>query len=74
MVIAETCMTPGVVTVTEHPPMCINTINVDMVDVKQKRVIWEGVAIGRVTDNEKLRADIVSGAAETFAGYPPLGT
>src|SRR5210317_2201787 len=29
------------------------TVNVDMVDVKQKRMIWEGVAIGRVDEKEK---------------------
>ena len=49
------------------------TINIDMVDIKQKRMIWEGVAIGRVTDNEtneELRADIVSGVAEMFEGFP----
>ena len=49
------------------------TVNVDMVDVKQKRMIWEGVAIGRVNEkekNEELRNDIHTGVAEMFEGYP----
>jgi hypothetical protein len=49
------------------------TINVDMVDVKQKRMIWEGIAIGRVNEKEKndeLRADIMTGVAEMFENYP----
>jgi hypothetical protein len=49
------------------------TVNVDMVDVKQKRMIWEGIAIGRVNEKEKndeLRADINSGVAEMFENYP----
>jgi len=49
------------------------TVNVDMVDVKQKRMIWEGVAIGRVNEkdkNDELRNDIHTGVAEMFEGYP----
>jgi hypothetical protein len=49
------------------------TINVDMVDVKQKRMIWEGIAIGRVDEKEKndeLRSDIMTGVAEMFENYP----
>ena len=47
------------------------TINVDMVDPRLKRMLWEGVAIGRVNDkNENLREDIMTGVAEMFAAYP----
>jgi len=49
------------------------TINIDMVDVKQKRMIWEGIAIGRVNEkqkNDELRQDIMTGVAEMFEGYP----
>ena len=49
------------------------TVNVDMVDIKQKRMIWEGIAIGRVNEKEtnaELRADIQSGVAEMFENYP----
>ena len=49
------------------------TVNVDMVATQHKRMIWEGVAIGRVNEKdstERLRADIQSGVAEMFKGYP----
>jgi hypothetical protein len=47
------------------------TINVDMVDVDNKRMIWEGIAIGRVQDkNDNLREDIRVGVAEMFENYP----
>jgi hypothetical protein len=48
------------------------TINIDMVDPRLKRMLWEGVAIGRVNDkkNDNLREDIMTGVAEMFAGYP----
>ena len=46
------------------------TVNVDMVDPRLKRMLWEGVAIGRVQDNNKnLREDIMTGVAEMFADY-----
>jgi hypothetical protein len=47
------------------------TVNIDMVDPKLKRMLWEGVAIGRVKDkNDNLRQDIMTGVAEMFEGYP----
>lgn len=49
------------------------TVNVDLVDVALKRMVWEGVAVGRVNENktnEETRAAINSGIQEMFAGYP----
>jgi hypothetical protein len=49
------------------------TVNVDMVDRAQKRMVWEGVAVGRVkesTTNEQKRTNIFAGIQEMFAGYP----
>ena len=49
------------------------TVNVDMVDPKLKRMLWEGVAIGRVNEKQKsqeLRQNIMTGVAEMFEGYP----
>jgi len=49
------------------------TVNVDMVDRMQKRMVWEGVAVGRVkenTTNEEKRTNIQAGIQEMFAGYP----
>jgi len=49
------------------------TVNVDIVDRAQKRMVWEGVAVGRInekTTNEERRANIYAGIQEMFAGYP----
>lgn len=49
------------------------TVNVDMVDPRLKRMVWEGVAIGRVNEKKKnpeLRQNIMDGVAEMFNGYP----
>jgi hypothetical protein len=49
------------------------TVNVDMVDRKLKRMVWEGVAVGRVNEkrtNEEMRTNINNGIKEMFAGYP----
>ena len=49
------------------------TVNVDMVDRAQKRMVWEGVAVGRVNEkrtNEETRINIHAGIKEMFAGYP----
>jgi len=49
------------------------TVNVDMVDRAQKRMVWEGVAVGRVNEkrtNEETRTNIYAGIQEMFAGYP----
>lgn len=49
------------------------TINVDMVDRALKRMVWEGVAVGRINEkktNDETRANIHAGITEMFAGYP----
>lgn len=49
------------------------TVNVDMVDRAQKRMVWEGVAVGRIDEdktNEERRQGIYAGIQEMFAGYP----
>ena len=49
------------------------TINVDMVDAHAKRMIWEGVAVGRLKDNrsnDEVRDAINKGVASMFSGYP----
>jgi hypothetical protein len=49
------------------------TVNVDLVDLAEKRLVWEGVAIGKVKEgrgNTELRAAIDSGVTEMFTGYP----
>jgi hypothetical protein len=49
------------------------TVNVDMVDARAKRMVWEGVAIGKVDSkksNDELKVAIRAGVTEMFNGYP----
>ena len=49
------------------------TVNVDMVDRAQKRMVWEGVAVGRIDDKktaDEKRANINAGIQEMFSAYP----
>ncbi|WP_101926375.1 MULTISPECIES: DUF4136 domain-containing protein [Luteimonas] len=49
------------------------TMNVDLVDAAQKRLVWEGIAVGRVSTNRtpEERAGRINGTiAEIFANYP----
>jgi hypothetical protein len=49
------------------------TVNVDVVDRAQKRMVWEGVAIGRLKENltnEEVRERISNGVASMFEEYP----
>lgn len=49
------------------------SVNVDMVDRAQARMVWEGVAVGRVDERkmaEENRKAVFDGVRELFAGYP----
>lgn len=48
------------------------TLNVDLVDVRQNRLVWEGIAVGRVSrmKPEERAARIDSAIADVFARYP----
>ena len=48
------------------------TLNIDVVDTMRKQLVWEGVAVGRVTDKqrEQRQAAINAAVAEIFAKYP----
>ncbi len=48
------------------------TLNIDVVDAAQKRLVWEGVAVGRVTQKtrENLGAAIDATVAEIFKKFP----
>jgi hypothetical protein len=48
------------------------TLNVDLVDGSQKRLIWEGVAVGRVSEKsrENLGPAIDSTVADIFRKFP----
>lgn len=48
------------------------TLNIDLVDAHQKRLVWEGVAVGRISRMQAAeRAQRINGTmAEIFAHYP----
>lgn len=48
------------------------TVNIDLVDAKRKRMVWTGIAVGRVSrmDTEERNARIDNAVAEIFARYP----
>ena len=65
-------MSYGLATTTHVSQYTEGTVNIDVVDMAQKRMVWEGVAIGRVKEgrsNAEVREAINDGVAEMFAGY-----
>ena len=49
------------------------TVNVDVVDMSKKRMVWEGVGIGRIKEgrsNAEVRKAIDEGVTVMFKGYP----
>lgn len=48
------------------------TISVDLVDASRNQLVWEGAAVGRVTDRTRreLEQTISSAIADIFAGFP----
>ncbi|MEJ2382847.1 MAG: DUF4136 domain-containing protein [Xanthomonadales bacterium] len=60
-------------TTTQVSQYTEGTVNIDMVDARAKRMVWEGVAVGRLKDdrtNEQIREAINSGVASMFEGFP----
>lgn len=52
------------------------TVNIDVVDAGAKKMVFEGVAVGRLKEgrtNEEIRQAINSGVAEMFLNYPAGG-
>jgi hypothetical protein len=48
------------------------TLNIDVIDAEKKQMIWEGVAVGRVTEQtmDNLKPAIDEAVAAIFANYP----
>jgi len=48
------------------------TVNIDIIDAQRKQLVWEGVAVGRVTKKtqEDRQAALRGAVAEMFAKYP----
>ena len=49
------------------------TLNIDVIDRAQNKMVWEGIAVGRVSKNvkpEERAARIDSAVADIFAKFP----
>jgi len=48
------------------------TFNIDLVDAKRKQLVWEAVAVGKVSekDIENLKERVDAGVPKFFANYP----
>ena len=48
------------------------TFNIDLVDARQKKLVWEAVGVGRITEKllENLEERVDAGVAKAFARYP----
>lgn len=48
------------------------TFNIDLVDAEQRKLVWEAVGIGRITDStyENLEQRVMEGVPRFFALYP----
>ena len=48
------------------------TFNIDLVDARRKKLVWEAVGVGKVTDEllENLEQKVNEGVPEFFATYP----
>ena len=48
------------------------TFNIDLVDAKQKRLVWEAVGVGRITEKalQNLEQGVREGVPNFFANYP----
>ena len=63
----------GAATVRTHVQQYVEgTLNIDVVDAARKQLVWEGVAVGRVTDKqrEERQAALNAAVAEIFSKYP----
>jgi hypothetical protein len=48
------------------------TFNIDLVDAKQKRLVWEAVGVGKITEKalQNLEQGVREGVPNFFADYP----
>lgn len=67
-----TSMSMGVSTSSGVKTKTEGTVTIDVIDLEQKLLVWEGIAIGRVTDKtrENLQTVVPGVIAEMFAEYP----
>ena len=62
----------GYATQTNVSQYTEGTFNIDLVDAKKKQLVWEGVAVGRITEKklENLQETVQNGVPQFFDKYP----
>lgn len=62
----------GYATQTNVSQYTEGTFNIDLVDAKEKRLVWEAVGVGRITDKllQNLQQAVMQGVPKFFANYP----
>ncbi|MDH4107799.1 MAG: DUF4136 domain-containing protein [Gammaproteobacteria bacterium] len=62
----------GYATETHVSQYTEGTVNIDLVDARQKKLVWEAVGIGRVRDDafENLEARVNAAVPKFFESYP----
>ncbi|MCH8135259.1 MAG: DUF4136 domain-containing protein, partial [Proteobacteria bacterium] len=62
----------GYATETHVSQYTEGTFNIDIVDAKQKQLVWEAVGVGRVTEKKlaNLEEVVMNGVPKFFSLYP----
>jgi Domain of unknown function (DUF4136) len=62
----------GYATQTNVSQYTEGTFNIDLVDAKRKQLVWEAVAVGRITESKlkKLQETVQAGVPRAFEQYP----
>ena len=65
----------GVAYETRIDQYTMGTLTIDMIDAKQRKLIWEGTVTGRITnkDVKNLEATIDGAVKDVFVKFPVLG-
>jgi Domain of unknown function (DUF4136) len=65
----------GVAYETRIDQYTMGTLTIDMIDAKQRKLIWEGTVTGRITkkDVQNLEATIDTAVKDVFVKFPVLG-
>ena len=65
----------GVAYETRIDQYTMGTLTIDMIDAKQRKLIWEGTVTGRITkkDVRNLEATIDEAVKDVFVKFPALG-
>jgi hypothetical protein len=61
---------PGYAMTTDVDQYTEGTLNIDLIDAARKEMVWEGVAVGEVTEREVSEETLNKVVAQIFAKYP----